>query len=191
MYASATDIYGATSNIASATLYIYDPNIGFSIEGKGEFTSPSGAVDGVSYSGKASFDFKAQYKNCGGTVVLGGKFEFELKGFSGGFDFEADSFTWMVVEGLGGSYGAILTGEGTLNGAGNYAFTLYTVDSGSGVDTIRIVIIDSSDASLVYDNLLSDPIGYSGTDVIKGNVKINQLSSQSNLSACSGKSRKF
>lgn len=59
-------------------------------------------------------------------------------------NFHSENFSWLVVSG----YKAQSKGTGTINGAGNYDFTLTAYDGDiagngqTGVDRLRIVITD-------------------------------------------------
>jgi hypothetical protein len=60
------------------------------------------------------------------------------------------SYEWLVVAGARAQF----KGEGTINGAGRYAFMLTAIDGSvsDGADAFRIKIWDVASGTLVYDN---------------------------------------
>jgi hypothetical protein len=61
--------------------------------------------------------------------------------------FHSGTFEWLMVS--GGE--ALLRGTGTVNGEGQYAFTLHVLDSAAG-DLVRLRIWRPSDNRLIFDN---------------------------------------
>src|SRR4029079_4194515 len=71
-------------------------------------------------TGRANFDFNSQYKK--GATVPTGQTEFNFQ--AGDFNFHSENYSWLVVSG----YKAQFKGTGTINGSGNYSFTLTAYD---------------------------------------------------------------
>lgn len=197
------DEFGSTSSLEEFLVYVYDTQVGFSIEGKGEFPSIAGAViDSTGISGTGTFDFKAKYKNCIGVQFPSGHFEFELIDTNDPFtfEFEADSFEWLIVQDLGaGQYIAQLGGSGYLNDVDGYTFLLYLEDNGkiptaksekrklngtSGVDVVRLTIFAPT-GELVYESSVL------GTQITKGDVKVKEETMKTAKSECTVKSARI
>jgi hypothetical protein len=137
------------SGCASVWVVVYDPSAGY-ITGGGWLN-----VDSQSYctvcgaqSGRANFGFNSQYKK-GATVPTG---ETEFNFTDGNMDFHSTVYSWLVVSG----YKAQYKGSGTINGSGNYDFTLTAYDGditgGGGVDRFRIRITGANNGAVVFDN---------------------------------------
>jgi hypothetical protein len=105
-------------------------------------------VCGGALSGRANFGFNSQYKK--GATVPTGETEFNFS--AGNMNFHSTAYTWLVVSG----YKAQYKGTGTINGSGNYEFTLTAYDGdiagGGGVDKFRIRITGANNGPVVFDN---------------------------------------
>jgi PKD domain/Bacterial Ig-like domain len=144
----AKDNQGA-SGCAQVWIVVYDASAGF-VTGGGWLN-----VDSQSYctvcgvqTGRANFGFNSQYKK--GANVPTGETEFNFS--DGNMNFHSTAYTWLVVSG----YKAQYKGTGTINGSGNYEFTLTAYDGditgGGGVDRFRIRITGANNGAVVFDN---------------------------------------
>src|SRR5262249_24604305 len=130
-------------------IVIYDPNGSF-VTGGGWINSPAGGfVANASLTGKANLGFVCKYQS--GGAVPAGETEFQFK--AGNFSFNSSGYQWLVVTGAKAQF----RGTGTVNGSGNYGFTLTALDGdvsgGGGIDKFRIKIWDKSrNDAVVYDN---------------------------------------
>ncbi|HEY5600974.1 MAG TPA: hypothetical protein VIK81_02685 [Patescibacteria group bacterium] len=148
----ATDNFNNSSS-QTIMFVVYDPGGGF-VTGAGWIDSPAGAyVQDPLLTGKAVFGFNAKYQN--GETVPEGTTHFRINSI--GFNFQSTSYEWLVVNGARAQF----RGLGTVNGSGNYQFTLTALDGqqlgGDGVDKFRIKIVDLSTNQVVYDNQPGDP----------------------------------
>ncbi|MGN6248634.1 MAG: T9SS type A sorting domain-containing protein [Ginsengibacter sp.] len=152
----------ATSNAAYLT--VYDPNAGF-VTGGGWINSPAGAYDAdPTLTGKANFGFNAQYKK--GNNTPDGNTEFQFQ--AGNLNFKSTNYSTgsLVIAGAK----AIFQGTGTINGTGNYKFTLSAIDgkvNGGGVDMFRIKI-QTAGGGVVYDNNQNSPDNADPSTVLGG-----------------------
>jgi endonuclease G, mitochondrial len=115
---------GATVPASFSRIVIYDVNAG-SVTGGGWINTPSG---------KATLTMNAKYQK---DATLQGQVSFEK--------FRATSFDWLVISGATGT----LQGSGTINGAGNYAFTATATDASS--DTFAIRVTDKTTGAVMYE----------------------------------------
>jgi len=134
----------------TALVVIYNPNGGF-ITGGGWIDSPAGAyTPNPLLTGKASFGFVSKYKP--GKATPDGNTEFQFR--SASFNFKSTDYEFMVISGAK----ATLKGTGTVNGQGNYDFTLQAIDGqvngGGGQDKFRIRIKNGN--QVIYDNEISN-----------------------------------
>jgi len=140
---------------------VYDPN--GVVTGNGWINSPAGAYKAnPKLTGMASFGFVANY-NRGATVPTGAtEFHFPV----GNLNFYARSYQWLVVTGAR----AQCKGTGTINGTGNYGFTLTVIDGqaigGGGLDKFRIKIMLGS--NVIYDNQMGAPDSANPTTAVAG-----------------------
>jgi hypothetical protein len=147
-----TDNHGAPGT-ATVMLVVYDPTAGF-VTGGGWIDSPAGsyAAD-PALAGRANFGFASKYQKGATTPVGQTEFQFEVASFR----FHSDSYQWLVVAGPKAQY----KGSGTVNGNGGYGFLLTATDAqvsgGGGADKFRIKIWNSSEGSVVYDNVVGEP----------------------------------
>ncbi|MEO2064842.1 MAG: MBG domain-containing protein [Christiangramia sp.] len=144
-------VAGSGCDQSEAYLPVYDPNGGF-VTGGGWIDSPANAMEsGV--IGKANFGFNAKYKSGkNNTTEVDGNTNFQFK--AGDLNFSSSSHTAMslVISGAKATY----TGEGTINGLGNYEFRLIAIDGdllGNTADKFRIKIWEKGvPSNVVYDN---------------------------------------
>ncbi len=144
-------VAGSGCDQSEAYLPVYDPNGGF-VTGGGWIDSPANAMEsGV--TGKANFGFNAKYKSGkNNTTEVDGNTNFQFK--AGDLNFSSSSHTAMslVISGAKATY----TGEGTINGLGNYEFRLIAIDGdllGNTADKFRIKIWEKGvPSNVVYDN---------------------------------------
>lgn len=122
-----------------------EPNLSGEVSAAGWYTSRTGAMPGrAQAAGTAIFALTARYRK--GALAPAGVFKVLFLG--GRMDFTARSASWLTA----GASRAVLQGEGTINGAGRYAFrvTLVEGEGGGAADRIRIRIWAESGA-VVYD----------------------------------------
>ena len=110
--------------------------------------SPEGAYPAdPSLTGPANFGFYSKYQP--GSIVPTGKTKFEFADL----DFLSQTHHWLVV----GDSWAMFMGSGTINGSGNYGFTITVIDEKCDpdieVDELHIRIWDKDDSNaIVYDS---------------------------------------
>lgn len=126
-----SDDDGGNASTSFGNVIVYDTNAGF-VTGGGWITTPAG---------KASLNVNAKYNKNAATPT--GATKFDLAGSS----FNGTSIDWLVVSGNTAQY----QGSGTINGAGNYAFSVSVTDAGQ-TDTFRIRIWDKNTNATVYDS---------------------------------------
>lgn len=187
--ASASDEWGIGTD-SFADVFAYDENNGLKIEAKADFPSSNGAVFGISYTGTAEFELEAQYKNCRGSPLIAGSFEFTLKDYPNpdGFNFLAVSLDFLLIDNsVDEEYNAVLKGLGELNGSEGYWFLVFMKDFDSTAkgkeaheetDTVRIMIFSNSPRTPpVYDNLFGTDLAvdyFNGTEIAKGAIKVKE-----------------
>lgn len=133
---------------------VYDPSAGF-VTGGGWLNSAKGScqlnTDCANAEGKANFGFVSKYQK--GTTVPSGKTEFQFH--AGNFNFESETYEWLVVAGAKAQY----KGVGSVNGKAGYAFLLTATDGqvsgGGGFDKLRMKVWDKATGVVVYDNQAS------------------------------------
>ena len=137
------------TEVAAGQVVVYDASAGW-ITGGGWIDSPVGAyAPAASVSGKLTFGFVAKYQTSS-VSIPNGNAEFKLS--LARLDFRSSTLDWMVVTGST----AHLQGSGTLNGTGDYGFSIAAND-GSAADAIRIRIWNRVTGDLVYDNKFDAP----------------------------------
>jgi len=125
------------------------------VTGGGWINSPAGAfIANPSLTGKANFGFNAKYHD--GATIPSGQTEFKFK--EGDINFHSTSYDWLVITGARAQY----TGSGTVNGSGDYGFTVTVIDGqepgGGGVDKFRIKIWNKNAGNaVIYDTQPGDP----------------------------------
>jgi hypothetical protein len=138
------------SGFAETMVVVYDASAGF-VTGGGWIQVGKGSYSAnLDLEGRANFGFNSQYKK-GATVPTGNvEFQFQI----GNLNFHSENFSWLVVSG----FKAQFRGNGTINGDGNYDFTLTAYDGQiggtgqTGSDRFRIVITDHTTGAVVFDN---------------------------------------
>ncbi|MFL5714194.1 MAG: hypothetical protein ACJ769_06000, partial [Chloroflexota bacterium] len=167
---TVTDKDGASDN-ETIMIAIYDPSAGF-VTGGGFINVGTGsyAAD-PTLSGRANFGFNSQYKK--NAMIPTGETEFNFQ--VGDMNFHSTAYTWLVVSG----YKAQYKGTGTINGSGNYDFTLTAYDGqisgGGGTDKFRMRITDGNNGNaVIFDNRngaltdmdVADPQAISGGSIV-------------------------
>jgi hypothetical protein len=145
-------------------IVVYDPEGGF-VTGGGWFFSPAGAyVDDPTLVGKVSFGFVSKYKKEVYVPIGQTEFHFMLADLK----FKSDSYKWLVIAGNKAMY----TGEGSINGSGEYGFMITCSDGdlegGDGIDRFRIKIWDKATGLIVFDNQLGEVDSIEPTTEIGG-----------------------
>jgi hypothetical protein len=156
---TVTDKDGSSAQSEFRYVAVYNPNAG-AVIGAGWINSPAGAYTGaLTWKGKATFGFAAQYLRNASTPT--GLALFSLQ--SGSLNFSSTAYQWLVVNGSQ----AALQGTGKVNGAGNYAFLMSMIDNRTG-DKFRIKIWDKATNNVIYDNQMGAPDDASATQTIGG-----------------------
>jgi len=163
---AVTDACGESALTMYRYVVVYDPSAGF-VTGGGWITSPRGAyTPDPTLTGKATFGFVARYMKGNSKVPIGvTEFHFNVANFN----FQSDSYEWLVISGAKARF----KGTGTVNGTGNYEFELTAWDGqesgGGGADRFRISISDVNRGNVVvYDNQVSSPGGADPTTILGG-----------------------
>ena len=147
------DATGA-NGCSSVWIVVYDASAGF-VTGGGWIDVPAGSYTAnPTLKGRANFGFNSQYKK--NAIVPTGETEFNFQ--VGNMNFHSTAYTWLVVSG----YKAQYKGTGTINGSGNYDFTLTAYDGdisgGGGVGKFRIRITGANNGNaVIFDNNISKP----------------------------------
>jgi len=137
------------SGCAQVWIVVYDPNGGF-ITGGGFINVGAGSYTAdPTLSGRANFGFNSQYKKNANVPTGETEFNFQV----GNMNFHSTAYTWLVVSGWKAQY----KGTGTINGSGNYDFTLTAYDGdiagGGGYDKFRIRITGANNGNaVIFDN---------------------------------------
>jgi hypothetical protein len=102
--------------------------------------------------GKANFGFVSKYKK--GASIPTGNTEFRFK--AGDLDLRSTSYDWLVVT---GGDSARFKGTATINGQGEYKFTIWADDDMP--DTFRIKIWAEAEGieDVIYDNGFGQELG--------------------------------
>jgi PKD repeat protein len=157
---------GSDTKLASGQVVVFDAAAG-SLTGGGWVASPIGAnAVAPSTSGKLTFWFVASYQP--GATAPSGNAEFKLS--AGKLDFRSTSLEWLVV----GDANAQLQGRGTVNGAGDYAFSVIASDGSPG-DAVRIRIWQRVTGMVVYDSRPAEPFNAEAlTTLGGGSIQLHQ-----------------
>jgi hypothetical protein len=127
---------------ARTKVMVYDPD-GW-VTGGGWVSSPAGAYAASSMlTGKLTFSLTVKYQT--GASAPSGTFEAKMS--SAKLEFRATSFEWLVIDGAKFS----MVGRGTINGGGDYAFSVSGED-GASEDSIRICVWNRATGVMAYDN---------------------------------------
>ena len=163
-----TDNTGVTSYVSTAgeleaIVVIYDPSAGHTIGG-GWIDSPAGAFTAnPTLTGKVGFGFNSKYTNS-----TNPKGQTWMRFNSGGFEFEALNYDYLVIAGAKAQF----RGFGKVGGSAGYDFILTVIDGqvtgGGGVDKFRLKILEKTSGRVVYDNQMgasdaADPTTPAGT----------------------------
>ena len=144
--ATVADDDGGLDSEASDFVVVYDPSAGF-VTGGGWIESPLGSlVADPQAAGKATFGFVAKYQKGAQTPSGNVRFVFHFADF----DFQSESYDWLVVN--AGGRRAQFKGTGTINGAGEYRFMIWAVDDSEDAFRIRIWEELAGVEHDIYDN---------------------------------------
>jgi PKD repeat protein len=151
----------------NASVVVFAQDAGFA-SGSGRITSPAGAlVADPLHTGRADFTFDSKYHKLETTPR--GTTTFALKWTS--YDFQSTGYDWIVAL----PAGARFQGSGTVNGAGDFAFTLWAVDGDDvgGPDRLRIRIRNKATGTVVYDTQMGAPDNAEpATAIDSGNISV-------------------
>jgi hypothetical protein len=163
---AVTDACGEASTAGYRYAVVYDASAGF-VTGGGWITSPLGAyTPDPALTDRGSFGFVAKSTKGNSKAPIGvTEFHFSV----GNFNFQSDSYEWLVISGAKARF----KGTGTVNGTGNYGFELTAWDGqesgGPGADRFRISISDLDRGNaVVYDNQINSPGGADPTTTLEG-----------------------
>ena len=138
---------GSSSGTLPGPVVVTVPNIvpgtGF-VTGGGWINIPAGSYrPDTTITGTMNFGFNAKYKK--GRSTPDGQTEVNFQ--EANLNFHCTSYDWLsVVNNV-----ATIQGSGTINGAGNYGFTLKSIDNGK-LDTFRFRVWDKTTGTLIFDN---------------------------------------
>jgi hypothetical protein len=150
---------GSDTKLASGPIVVFDP-AGGRLTGGGWVASPAGAVAfAPTAAGKLTFSLNARYEP--GSSIPTGKAELKLN--VGKVEFRSTSLDWLVV----GKASAQLQGRGTVNGSGDYAFSVIAID-GQSTGAVRIRIWHRPSGTLLYDSQPGAPLDESGVTTLGG-----------------------
>lgn len=145
------------SKVATGQVIVYDPSGEF-LTGGGWVMSPTGAYSiSTTMTGKLSFNLAARYES--GATPTG---SVDVKLNVGKVDFHSTSLDWLVI--ANGT--ARLQGRGTMNGVGDYVFTVLATDGST--DSFRIRICNRGSGGVVYDSRPGEPLDPTGTTALAG-----------------------
>jgi len=143
------------------------------VTGAGTIDSPPGALAAdPALAGIAHFGFVARYQKGTSTVPIGFT-QFRLA--VAGFEFQSESYQWLVVAGTTAKY----KGTGTVGGESGYGFLLSARDGdakrNAGPDRFRIKIWDLATEAVVYDNEPAEADDAGATTAIRsGNIVVHK-----------------
>ena len=151
-----SDAAGNAGVTSCVLLAVYDPDGGF-VTGGGWIESPPGAyLADPEASGRANFGFVSKYKK--GRSVPDGQTQFTF--VNGNLRFQSTAYEFLIIN--KGDARAQFKGSGTINGSGDYRFTIWTTDGGSGGsgDRFRIRIWEELGdvETVIYDNGTDQPL---------------------------------
>lgn len=126
--------------------------VGIDLAETGGFVSGGGWINSPNEpTGKANFGFISKYKK--DAVKPTGNVQFRF----GDYKFHSNEYAFLEV--TGDATSAQFSGVGTVNGAGNYGFTIWALDNSNDPDTFRIKIWDIDSGDEIYDNGADQPLG--------------------------------
>ena len=150
---------GSDTRISSAPIVVFDP-AGGRLTGGGWVASPAGAVAfAPTAGGKLMFSLNARYEP--GSSIPTGKAELNLT--VGKMEFRSTSLDWLVAT----QASAQLQGRGTVNGSGDYAFSVVAID-GQSTGAVRIRIWHRTSGTLLYDSRPGAPLDETGVTALGG-----------------------
>ena len=150
---------GSDTKLSSAPIVVFDP-AGGRLTGGGWVASPAGAVAfAPTAAGKLTFSVNARYEP--GSSIPTGKAELNLT--VGKLEFRSTSLDWLVAT----EASAQLQGRGTVNGRGDYAFSVVAID-GQSTGAVRIRIWHRPSGTLLYDSRPGAPLDETGVTVLGG-----------------------
>lgn len=150
---------GSDTKLSSAPIVVFDP-AGGRLTGGGWVASPAGAVAfAPTAAGKLTFSLNARYEP--GSSIPTGKAELNLT--VGKLEFRSTSLDWLVAT----EASAQLQGRGTVNGRGDYAFSVVAID-GQSTGAVRIRIWHRPSGTLLYDSRPGAPLDETGVTALGG-----------------------
>jgi len=150
---------GSDTKLSSAPIVVFDP-AGGRLTGGGWVASPAGAVAfAPTAAGKLTFSLNARYEP--GSSIPTGKAELNLT--VGKLEFRSTSLDWLVAT----EASAQLRGRGTVNGSGDYAFSVVAID-GQSTGAVRIRIWHRTSGTLLYDSRPGAPLDDTGVTALGG-----------------------
>ena len=150
---------GSDTKLSSAPIVVFDP-AGGRLTGGGWVASPAGAVAfAPTAAGKLTFSLNARYEP--GSSIPTGKAELNLT--VGKLEFRSTSLDWLVAT----EASAQLQGRGTVNGNGDYAFSVVAMD-GQSTGAVRIRIWHRTSGTLLYDSRPGAPLDETGVTTLGG-----------------------
>jgi hypothetical protein len=150
---------GSDTKLSSAPIVVFDP-AGGRLTGGGWVASPAGAVAfAPTAAGKLTFSLNARYEP--GSSIPTGKAELNLT--VGKLEFRSTSLDWLVAT----EASAQLQGRGTVNGNGDYAFSVVAMD-GQSTGAVRIRIWHRTSGTLLYDSRPGAPLDETGVTALGG-----------------------
>ena len=150
---------GSDTKLSSAPIVVFDP-AGGRLTGGGWVASPTGAVAfAPTAAGKLTFSLNARYEP--GSSIPTGKAELNLT--VGKLEFRSTSLDWLVAT----EASAQVQGRGTVNGSGDYAFSVVAMD-GQSTGAVRIRIWHRTSGTLLYDSRPGAPLDETGVTALGG-----------------------
>ena len=150
---------GSDTKLSSAPIVVFDP-AGGRLTGGGWVASPAGAVAfAPTAAGKLTFSLNARYEP--GSSIPTGKAELNLT--VGKLEFRSTSLDWLVAT----EASAQVQGRGTVNGNGDYAFSVVAMD-GQSTGAVRIRIWHRTSGTLLYDSRPGAPLDETGVTALGG-----------------------
>jgi hypothetical protein len=149
-----------------------------SVTGVGMFVTPENSIpEKPSDSGVTSFSLACKYNRSGDELI--GSFYFRF--YKSRFCFLNTSYDSMAIQGNG----AVIYGQGKINGRGNYGFFISVIDaeatgskcyvSQKSDDKIRIKVWDITSGDVLYDNEMGEEdTAPPGITLKYGNIKIQE-----------------
>jgi hypothetical protein len=128
------------TELGSGKVVVYDPQS--FVTGSGWLISPAGSCSNSPLTaGKLTFSLSVRYQT--GATTPSGSVEASV---GSGFTLRSTSFAWLAIDGNHFE----LQGRATVNGSGDYAFSVAGLDGAT--DSIRFRVWNRSTTATVYDN---------------------------------------